>query len=141
MDGIEAVLEFRKHEETSRGPAGALPLSLSRAARPTSDDGESSQHEKAAGAGAGAGAGSGGAKDGDLPLPGPLNSKNLFIIGVSANSDPVTRKKALDAGMNKFMPKPFTIEMFEDIIVGEMNLKAQASAGSLHSSTSNLLPS
>ena len=36
-------------------------------------------------------------------------TKKLLIIGMSANSDEETKKCALAAGMNYFLPKPFSI--------------------------------
>ena len=37
------------------------------------------------------------------------HTKKLLIIGMSANSDEETKKCALAAGMNYFLPKPFSI--------------------------------
>ena len=39
----------------------------------------------------------------------PLRPQELFIIGMSANSDEHTKQCAFDAGMNAFLAKPFTI--------------------------------
>jgi CheY-like chemotaxis protein len=39
---------------------------------------------------------------------------------MSANSDPETARKALGAGMDKFMPKPFTLDMLEEVLVQEL---------------------
>ena len=46
----------------------------------------------------------------DIPRPAQV------IIGMSTNVDDVTRKRALDAGMDFFLPKPFTLQKFTEII-------------------------
>lgn len=38
------------------------------------------------------------------------------IIGMSTNVDDATRKRALEAGMDFFLPKPFTLQKFTEII-------------------------
>lgn len=43
-----------------------------------------------------------------------LTTRHQFVIGVSANSDHGTMQEALDAGVDAFMSKPFTIETFYD---------------------------
>ena len=35
--------------------------------------------------------------------------RDLFIVGISANSDEDTKQCALNAGMNTFMSKPFSL--------------------------------
>ena len=47
----------------------------------------------------------------DIPQSniGQTCKKKLLIIGMSANSDEETKKCALAAGMNYFLPKPFSI--------------------------------
>ncbi|KAJ1410580.1 hypothetical protein B484DRAFT_188163 [Ochromonadaceae sp. CCMP2298] len=39
-----------------------------------------------------------------------------LIIGMSTNVDEVTRRRALDAGMDFFLPKPFTLQKFTEIV-------------------------
>ena len=39
-------------------------------------------------------------------------SNRLIIIGMSANSDAETKRLAHEAGMQYFLPKPFTIAEF-----------------------------
>eukprot|EP00981_Chlorochromonas_danica_P016119 scaffold15748_cov388-Ochromonas_danica.AAC.1 len=41
-----------------------------------------------------------------------LGQLRQLVIGVSANSDHETMQDALNAGVDAFMPKPFSIEMF-----------------------------
>lgn len=41
-----------------------------------------------------------------------LGSNRLIIIGMSANSDAETKRLAHEAGMQYFLPKPFTIAEF-----------------------------
>jgi CheY-like chemotaxis protein len=43
-------------------------------------------------------------------------SDSLIIIGMSANSDAETRRLAHEAGMQYFLPKPFTIAEFRALI-------------------------
>jgi len=43
-------------------------------------------------------------------------NRHLAIIGMSANSDPVTKSMALAAGMDNFMPKPFSLKEFEFVV-------------------------
>lgn len=50
-------------------------------------------------------------KDGSLPWAG-----KLVIIGMSANSDAETRRLAHEAGMQYFLPKPFTIAEFRALL-------------------------
>jgi CheY-like chemotaxis protein len=45
-----------------------------------------------------------------LPRPAQV------IIGMSTNVDDLTRKRALEAGMDFFLPKPFTLQKFTEII-------------------------
>jgi DNA-binding response OmpR family regulator len=40
------------------------------------------------------------------------------VIALSANSDEETRRSALEAGADAFMPKPFTYENFLDVLQG-----------------------
>ena len=42
--------------------------------------------------------------------------RHLPIIGMSANSDPSTKSMALAAGMDNFMPKPFSLKEFEFVV-------------------------
>ena len=92
MDGIESVRRYREFEsskltvietdvETDRGPLETVetPQSLN-------------------------------SEDQDPTITIRHNSmKKLLIIGMSANSDEETKKCALAAGMNYFLPKPFSI--------------------------------
>ncbi len=39
------------------------------------------------------------------------------VIGVSANSDDETMHDALKAGFNAFMPKPFTLDLFNTTVI------------------------
>jgi CheY-like chemotaxis protein len=57
------------------------------------------------------------------PFPSPINPSNittngrrLFIIGMSANSDGPTKQCALDAGMDYFLSKPFSIAELQPLI-------------------------
>ena len=52
-----------------------------------------------------------GKKGDSLQLPG-----KLVIIGMSANSDAETRRLAHEAGMQYFLPKPFTIAEFRALL-------------------------
>jgi CheY-like chemotaxis protein len=45
-----------------------------------------------------------------LPRPAQV------IIGMSTNVDDLTRKRALESGMDFFLPKPFTLQKFTEII-------------------------
>jgi CheY-like chemotaxis protein len=40
----------------------------------------------------------------------------LLIIGMSANSDELTKKEALDIGMDTFLSKPFYIKQFQELL-------------------------
>lgn len=57
-----------------------------------------------------------------------VGSSRLIIIGMSANSDAETKRLAHEAGMQYFLPKPFTIAEFiallETIKVGSNSLGA-----------------
>ena len=44
------------------------------------------------------------------------STSNLIIIGMSANGDAETRRLAHEAGMQYFLPKPFTIAEFRTLI-------------------------
>jgi CheY-like chemotaxis protein len=46
--------------------------------------------------------------------PSSKNRSHLLIIGVSANSDTDTVAEAFDAGVDAFIPKPFTLQSFND---------------------------
>lgn len=59
----------------------------------------------------------------DLEVGMPM-CKPQLIIGISANSDQVTRNKALQAGMQAFMAKPFTMEHFHDVVLRKLPDKA-----------------
>lgn len=48
---------------------------------------------------------------------GSNNSKRQIIIGVSANTDHTTMNEALGAGMDDFMPKPFSQEHFKQSLI------------------------
>jgi CheY-like chemotaxis protein len=57
------------------------------------------------------------------PFPSPTNpshittnGRRLFIIGMSANSDGPTKQSALDAGMDYFLSKPFSIAELQPLI-------------------------
>lgn len=43
-------------------------------------------------------------------------SNAQLIIGMSTDVDSVTRRRALDAGMDYFLPKPFTLQKFTEIV-------------------------
>lgn len=43
-------------------------------------------------------------------------SCHLIIIGMSANSDAETKRLAHEAGMQYFLPKPFTIAEFKALL-------------------------
>ncbi len=45
---------------------------------------------------------------------GPYPIRRQFIIGCSANSDHDTMEAAFEAGMDAFMPKPFTLQTFAE---------------------------
>ena len=45
-----------------------------------------------------------------LSIPAVASRKELLIIGMSANSDEDTKQCALNAGMNVFLAKPFTLK-------------------------------
>ncbi len=63
-------------------------------------------------------------EQGDLRLDHPGKLKrgltaahyHQLIIGMSTNIDEETKKRALDAGMDFFLPKPFTLQKFIDTI-------------------------
>jgi CheY-like chemotaxis protein len=48
-----------------------------------------------------------------------------LIIGMSTNVDNETRQKALSAGMDYFLPKPFTLQKFADILKTSMQHQYQ----------------
>lgn len=56
-----------------------------------------------------------------------------LIIGMSTNVDDATRKRALEAGMDFFLPKPFTLQKFTEII------KISIHKDSLRQSSANAL--
>jgi CheY-like chemotaxis protein len=68
-----------------------------------------------------------------------------LIIGMSSNTDDATKQRALDAGMDYFMPKPFTLEKFIDtikatsVLGSKLNLMHQPSTVSLSSTVSQTL--
>ena len=43
--------------------------------------------------------------------------KRLFIVAVSANSDPEIAQGAIDAGFDGFIEKPFTIKSLQKVIL------------------------
>ena len=49
------------------------------------------------------------------------NSKYLFIIGMSANSDEETKKEVIEVGMDAFCVKPFNYKSLEKVFI-ELNL-------------------
>lgn len=51
----------------------------------------------------------------DLLHRPPLKTERNFVIGVSANSDSVTRSQALDAGMDDFIEKPLSISTLREV--------------------------
>lgn len=42
------------------------------------------------------------------------SSRHHIIIGLSANSDPITMQEALDAGMDAFLPKPLSTNLLQE---------------------------
>lgn len=51
------------------------------------------------------------------------NKIHQLIIGVSANSDHMTIEEAFTTGMDDFIPKPFNVESFEEVVKKLMNRK------------------
>jgi CheY-like chemotaxis protein len=45
-----------------------------------------------------------------------------IIVGISANSDDVTRREALESGMDGFIPKPFEMEQLR-LVCSKLGLK------------------
>jgi CheY-like chemotaxis protein len=97
MDGIEAVRRYREYESNQN----------KRLSQSSSTDAESSSitepHISVS--------------------PSLLNvshttttGRRLFVIGMSANSDGPTKQCALDAGMDSFLPKPFSIAELQPLI-------------------------
>jgi CheY-like chemotaxis protein len=54
-----------------------------------------------------------------------------LIIGMSTNIDEETRKRALNAGMDYFLPKPFTLQKFIDTIRLSKEQRKQVGTGQL----------
>jgi CheY-like chemotaxis protein len=54
-----------------------------------------------------------------------------LIIGMSTNIDEETRKRALNAGMDYFLPKPFTLQKFIDTIRLSREQRKQVSGGGM----------
>jgi CheY-like chemotaxis protein len=99
MDGIEAVRRYRDYESIQNK---CLSQSLSHCESVTTDGSSTLE-----------------------PFPSPTNSshttstttgRRLFIIGMSANSDGPTKQCALDAGMDSFLSKPFSIAELQPLI-------------------------
>lgn len=54
--------------------------------------------------------------DGDIESNSVRTSGKLLIIGVSANSDSVSKQEALDAGMDHFLSKPMKMSVLRDCL-------------------------
>jgi CheY-like chemotaxis protein len=65
----------------------------------------------------------------DCPCP----ASRLLIIGMSANSDAVTKQFASDVGMDEFLPKPFTMAELQPLI--ERNTSLRVVQGAARSET------
>lgn len=63
-----------------------------------------------------------------------------LIIGMSTDVDSTTRKRALDAGMDYFLPKPFTLHKFTEIIRSsiEKNSRQNSMSMSMDHSVSSI---
>ena len=99
MDGIEAVRRYREYEATRRRSAdinSCLPSQtlLSQQSLSSTTTEESSSPACVV-----------------LPQRG-----ELMIIGMSANSDEATKQCALNAGMNTFIAKPFTMSLLLPVL-------------------------
>ena len=102
MDGIETVSRYREFENNQSSPS-PIPIPL---------------HSPGNG--------------GSSVLYAEVPRRRLLIIGMSANSDNAIVKGALDAGMDAFLPKPFTMSELQTL----METK-QASSSSSSTSTSS----
>ena len=63
-----------------------------------------------------------------LDAQGLPRRPRFLIVGMSANSDALSKQEALDAGMDYFCPKPFNYEEFGAIIATHKNLLATVSS-------------
>ena len=94
MDGIEAVRRYREYEmahqkDLKRSLTGGSGINS--ADNPVNDFSNSPPTVS-------------------VPVPVPVTEPHrLFIIGMSANSDSVTKQCAHDVGMDAFLAKPFAI--------------------------------
>ena len=86
MDGIEAVRRYREFEVSQRLMNDAVNLNQKLQSLHTLGSLSSSSS-----------------------IPAVASRKELLIIGMSANSDEDTKQCALNAGMNVFLAKPFTL--------------------------------
>jgi CheY-like chemotaxis protein len=97
MDGIEAVRRYRDYESAQNE---SLSLSVSHSLSTITDGSSTSEPY--------------------LPPANPshttTNGRRLFIIGMSANSDGPTKQCALDAGMDSFLSKPFSMAELQPLI-------------------------
>lgn len=95
MDGIEAVRRYREFEATQRCAADVNNHLQTQTVRPEQTSSYSSSGESS------------------LSYPTSASippRKNMLIVGMSANSDDDTKQYALNAGMNSFIAKPFTMD-------------------------------
>jgi CheY-like chemotaxis protein len=91
MDGCEACRRFREYETAYR-------LVVSQTVAPsvaTAGESESGR------------SGLGGVNTGGTPMTGRM--RRLVIIGISANGDGESKKLAMEAGMDYFITKPYTL--------------------------------
>jgi CheY-like chemotaxis protein len=128
MDGFEMVRRYRAHEAA---------LAVSAARRLASDiydgDGNDGDCNHGGGSGHADGGGAHGRGDGnhddcahgrgvggdDQPKPVPASQAArapMPIVGMSANSDLASQSLAVDAGMNAFMPKPFSVADMQAVL-------------------------
>ena len=98
MDGIEAVSRYREFEkkQSSSSPSSS-PSSSSGSATPTPTFSPSNDEST-------------------VVNTNSIPKRNLLIIGMSANSDNAIIKGALDAGMDAFLPKPFTMSDLQTLM-------------------------
>ena len=110
MDGIEAVSRYREFEKkqsfSSSGSATSTPTLF---LTPSTDESTVVNTDN-------------------------IPKRNLLIIGMSANSDNAIIKDALDAGMDAFLPKPFTMSDLQTLIEAK---KASIFSSSSSSSSSS----
>ncbi|CAE7564575.1 dhkK [Symbiodinium microadriaticum] len=96
MNGLEAIARIRARE-TER-----ITARMTRELASSHDRGIDSYDD--------------GDRDGTLVVAMKLKAfhERLFVIGVSANSDSMSKQEALAAGMDSFIPKPLTIEALRE---------------------------